>query len=126
MPDNAFGSGQSSVVAQLGHAFVLGAMGAAKDFMAFLQPMADDADAAMGASRRKRVDRTLETVEDVGRAVHLHLKRLVVIVAAGFASGHGLASRDVRGGKDQTHGSRARFPAPHARMTTARHRSVAE
>jgi hypothetical protein len=56
------GSIASSVVAQLGDAFMLGAMGAAKNFMAFLQPMADDADAAMGASRRKRMDRTLETV----------------------------------------------------------------
>jgi SGNH domain (fused to AT3 domains) len=38
------------------------------------------------------MDRALEAVEGVGGAVHAHLKRLVVIVSAGFAYGHGGSS----------------------------------
>src|SRR5262245_16806138 len=51
-------------------------------------------DAAVLACRCERVDRAFEAVEGVRRAVHAHLKRLVVIVAAGFTSRHGdLANR---------------------------------
>src|SRR5262245_39831925 len=54
-----------------------------------LEPVAHDADAAILAFRRQRVDRTFEAVEGMGGTVHAHLERLVVIVSAGFTSGHG-------------------------------------
>src|SRR5271165_2266072 len=54
-----------------------------------LQPVTDNMNAAIVAGRSQRMDRALEAVEGVGRAVHAHLKRLVVVIAAGFASGHG-------------------------------------
>src|SRR5262245_44323887 len=72
-----------------------GAMGATEHLGALLQAVADDARAAMGAGRRERTDRAFKAVERVGRAVHLDLKRLVVIVAAGFAFGHGVPHRCV-------------------------------
>src|SRR5262245_7274236 len=51
-------------------------------------------DAAILACRCERVDRAFEAVEGVRRAVHAQLKRLVVIVAAGFTSRTGdLATR---------------------------------
>jgi hypothetical protein len=34
------------------------------------------------------MDRALEAIESVGRAVHTHLKRLVVVISARFAFGH--------------------------------------
>src|SRR6266705_2579061 len=83
-------------VAQRGCAFLLGAMGAAEDRVVLLDAVTDDADAAVIAGRRERMDRAFEAVERMGVSVHRHLERLVVIVAAGFASGHGcLACRFV-------------------------------
>src|SRR5438067_4511097 len=70
------------------HALLLGAVLAAEEGALLLEPMPDDADAAMGAGRRQRVDRALEAVESVSDAVLGDLKRLVVIVAAGFTSLH--------------------------------------
>jgi len=61
---------------------------AAKEGAVLLEAVPDDADAAVLAGRRQRVDRAFEAVEGVGGAVHGHLKRLVVVVSAGFASGH--------------------------------------
>src|SRR5215510_13856502 len=43
---------------------------------------------AVLAARRQRVDRAFEAVEGVGGTVHADLKCLVVVVSAGFASGH--------------------------------------
>ena len=56
---------------------------------AFLfEPVADDVDSAISAGRSERMDRALKAVEGVSRAVHAHLKRLVVFISARFASGH--------------------------------------
>src|SRR5262249_19368960 len=79
----------SGAIAQLLRAMPPGAARAAVHGFVFLQPVTDDADAAMLTGRRQRVDRAFEAVERVGRAVHLYLKGLVVVVAAGFASRHG-------------------------------------
>src|SRR6266540_1533797 len=62
---------------------------AAEERPALRQPVTDDVDAACRAGRRQRVDGAFEAVEGVTAAVHHHLERFVVIVAAGFASGHG-------------------------------------
>jgi hypothetical protein len=73
---------RADAIAQAGDADHLGAMLAAEECAVLFQPVADDADAAVLARRRQRVDRAFETVEGVGGAVHAHLERLVVIVAA--------------------------------------------
>src|SRR5687768_17564893 len=52
--------------------------------------MADHTRAAHGALRRKRMDRALEAVIGVGLAVFDNLEGFVVIIAAGFASRHGI------------------------------------
>src|SRR5262245_9512927 len=80
---------RSDAVAQPGYALVLGAMRAAEDRSVLLEAVADDMDAAIRACRRQCVDRAFEAVEGVTRAVEGDLKRLVVVVAAGLASGHG-------------------------------------
>src|SRR5262245_18987715 len=66
-----------------------GTMRAAEHGVALLQPVANDADAAMVTGRCPCVDGALEAVECVGRAVHLDLKGPVVVVAAGFTDRHG-------------------------------------
>ena len=50
--------------------------------------MADDADAAVIAGRRERVDGAFEAVKRMRLAILHDLKRLVVVVAASFALGH--------------------------------------
>src|SRR5262245_8955469 len=62
---------------------------AAEEGAVLLESVADDADAAVLAGRRQRMDRALEAVEGVGGTVHADLKRLVVVVSTGFTSGHG-------------------------------------
>src|SRR5690242_19488383 len=74
-------------------AFAFGAVIAAEERAAFLEAVAEDAAAAVLAARRQRLDRTLEAVERVRPSIHRHLKRLVVVVAAGFAGRHGITSR---------------------------------
>src|SRR5262249_29457899 len=90
-----------------------GAMLAAEESAFLFEPMADDVDAAVLAGRRQRVDRALEAVEGVGRAVHAHLEGLVVVVAAGFASGHGDL---VSGWGDCHHNRRPAAPVPAKRL----------
>src|SRR3979411_538278 len=62
---------------------------AAEERAVLLEPVTDDADAAVLAGRRQRMDCAFEAVKRVGGAIHAHLERLVVIVSARFASGHG-------------------------------------
>src|SRR5207302_9333473 len=71
------------------HALLLGTVLAAEEGAFLLEPVPDDADAAMGTGRRQRVDRALERIEGVGCAALGDLKGLVVIVTAGFTSRHG-------------------------------------
>jgi len=78
----------ADAVAQAGDAGPLGAMLAAEERPFLLEPVADDADAAIVAFRRQRMDRAFEAVEGMGGTVHAHLERLVVVVSAGFTSGH--------------------------------------
>jgi hypothetical protein len=63
-------------------------MVAAKERAVVFESVTDDADATVLAQRSQRVDRALEAVEGMGLAVHAHLESLVVVVAAGFTSGH--------------------------------------
>ena len=75
-------------IAQFGYAFALGAVIAAEHATILLQSMTDDADAAMPARRRERVDRTLETVENMSLSSHHNLEGFVVLVAAALAFRH--------------------------------------
>lgn len=65
---------------------------AAEEGALLLEAVTDDTDAAMRAGRRQRMDRAFEAVEGVGLAALDHLKRLVVIVPAGFADCHDTTS----------------------------------
>ena len=73
---------RADAVAQSGDADHLGAVLAAEERAVLFESVTDDADAAVLAGRRQRVDRAFEAVEGVGGAVHAYLKRLVVIVTA--------------------------------------------
>src|SRR3984893_8493532 len=73
-------------VTQAGHAFGLCAMVAAEERAFLFEAVTEDMNAAIVAGWSQRMDRALEAVEGVGGAVHAHLKRLVVVVSAGFAS----------------------------------------
>ena len=53
-----------------------------------LEAVTDNADAAVRAGGRQRMDRAFEAVVGVSFAAQNHLKRLVVIVPAGFADCH--------------------------------------
>ena len=77
-------------VTQAGHAFGLCAMVAAEERAFLFEAVTEDMNAAIVAGWSQRMDRALEAVEGVGGAVHAHLKRLVVVVSAGFAFGHDL------------------------------------
>src|SRR5215207_2208914 len=66
-----------------------GTVGTAVDRAARFHTMADDFAATVLAARRERVHRTLEAIEGVRIAPrHGHFKRLIVLVAADFTSGH--------------------------------------
>jgi hypothetical protein len=93
MPDLGAGAhfdhaARSDSVAQPCHAFDRGAMLAAEKCAFLFKPMTDDMNSAISADRSKRMDRTLKTIEGVSRAVHAHLKRLVVVISARLARGH--------------------------------------
>src|SRR5215831_6502316 len=57
---------RADAVAQAGYANGLGAMLAAEEGAVLFESVADDADAAVLAGRRQRMDRALEAVEGVG------------------------------------------------------------
>src|SRR5260370_20231776 len=61
---------------------------AAEEGALLLEPVADDAGAAILAFRRQRMNGAFEAVEGMGDPAHAHLERLVIIVATGFTSGH--------------------------------------
>ena len=63
-------------------------MGAAVHLAMRLGPMPDDAAAAVSTRWRQRMNRAFETVERVGASSETHLKCLVVVIAADFASCH--------------------------------------
>ena len=80
--------GRLHPVAQAANTFFLGAVLATEERAFLFEPVADYVNAAMPASWSECVDRTFEAVKGVRSAVHDHLKGLVVIVSAGFASCH--------------------------------------
>src|SRR5205809_4167073 len=61
---------------------------AAEEGALLLEPVAENADAALVACRGQRVNGALETVGGMGDPAHAQLERLVVIGPAGFTSGH--------------------------------------
>jgi hypothetical protein len=66
---------------------------AAKEGSRLLKAVPDNASAAMRARRGQRLDRAFEAVKGVGLTAVNYLKGLVVIVPAGFADCHDIASR---------------------------------
>src|SRR5690242_8861908 len=83
------GLARSGAIGQLAVAGRARAVGAAIELAAGLHPVADDEGRAGRATRRHRLDRAGEGVEDVGRPTLLDGDRLVVLVATDFAGGHG-------------------------------------
>ena len=75
----------SGAVAQFLHARLFGAVIAAEHPAALLQPVADNAHAAMRAGGRESMDRAFKAVKRVGLALRNHLKGFVVVVAARVA-----------------------------------------
>ena len=63
-------------------------MVAAEECAFLFEPMTDDMDSAISTGGSERMDRALKAIEGVGRAVHAYLKRLVVVISAGFADRH--------------------------------------
>lgn len=66
---------------------------AAIDAIPSADAVADHAATAMGAARGEGVNGALEAIEGVGLSVHEDDDRSVVIVAAGFTSGHRVPPR---------------------------------
>src|SRR5947208_14939032 len=80
--------GGTHAVAQPSDASALRAMLAAEEGALLLEPVAENADAALVAGWCQRVNGAFETVVGMGHPAHAQLERLVVIVPAGFTSGH--------------------------------------
>jgi hypothetical protein len=89
----------SNPVAQAAHSFGFRAVTAAEERAAQLKAVANDACAAMSANWGERAYGTFETVEHMLLAIHHDFERLVVVVAASLANGHGLHLNVLR---DQT------------------------
>jgi len=70
-------------------AFVVGAMHAAKNGVAMLHAVADDAVAAMGADRGECLNCAFEAIEDERAAAHGDLEAPIVVIAALRAFAHG-------------------------------------
>jgi hypothetical protein len=75
-------------VGELGDAIPAGAVIAAVDIAAGLEPVTKHTRSARLARRRQCLYRALETVEHVGVSFHDDLKSLVIVIAAGFTSWH--------------------------------------
>ncbi len=70
----------------------LGAMDTTEDVAVLFYAMTDNMDAAVGACRCDGVNGAFKAVERVCHPVHHYLKRLVIVVSAGFACRHGTLS----------------------------------
>jgi hypothetical protein len=80
-------------VAKTFNAFALGAMLATVKCAALLQAMPDNANSTMSAGWCERMNGAFEAVEGMRLAAHRDLKRLVVVIAAGFTCSHDLHLR---------------------------------
>jgi hypothetical protein len=65
-------------------AMLAGTMSTAIQSIRCLHAMTDNSTAAMSTCGSKRMDRTLEAVEDVRFATHSHLKTFIVSIATYF------------------------------------------
>src|SRR6266478_3340235 len=61
---------------------------ATKESAGLLQAMPDDADSTVIAGWRERMNGAFEAIIGMRLAVHRDLKRLVVVISAGFACSH--------------------------------------
>src|SRR6266545_2314713 len=75
-------------IAETLNAFAFGAMLATKESAGLLQAMPDDSDSAMIAGWRERMNGAFEAIIGMRLAAHRDLKRLVVVIAAGFTCSH--------------------------------------
>ena len=73
----------SSPIAELRCTRALRAVRAAEELRAGLEPVSEDADAAVAATGSQLLDRAFERVEPMDRSVHVQLEGLVVFVSAG-------------------------------------------
>jgi hypothetical protein len=71
-----------------GDATHFGTVGAAINGALSLDAVPNHATATMVAFGRKGMDRTFETIEDVGLALHRHLESLVIVISTDFAPFH--------------------------------------
>jgi hypothetical protein len=81
-------AGISCAVSQFLNTLFLGTMITAIKRAVLFETMADDSNAARRAGGCERMNCAFETVKGVGATIHDHLKGLVVVIAASFASGH--------------------------------------
>ena len=65
---------------------------ATKESAGLLKAMPDDADSAVIAGWRERMNGAFEAIIGMRLAVHRDLKRLVVVIAAGFTCSHDLST----------------------------------
>src|SRR5437588_12770540 len=79
-------------IAETFNAFAFGAMLATKKRAGLLEAMPDDADSAVIAGWRERMNGAFEAIIGMRLAVHRDLKRLVVVIAAGFTCSHDLST----------------------------------
>jgi hypothetical protein len=89
---NAYRTNALHAVTQFGYALALSAMVAAKEPAIGFEAVTDNANPAVRAGGRQRVNCAFETVERMGLPGLGYLKGLVVVVAASFTRGHDFTS----------------------------------
>jgi hypothetical protein len=78
----------SSPIAKLGNALLLGAVVTTKECAILLKAVSDNFDTACRTDRCEGVDRALKTIVGVGSSVFRHLEGLIIIISASFTLSH--------------------------------------
>jgi hypothetical protein len=73
-----------------------GAVGAAEEIFLRFDAVPDYPASAIGAHRRKLVNRAFETIENVRFASRYHFKRQIIIISANFALSHKFSFGEVK------------------------------
>jgi hypothetical protein len=80
----------SGAIAKLGNALLLCAMVTTKEFPVLLKAVAENSDTTGGTGRGESMDCTFEAIVGMGFPTLGNLERLIVIVSASLAFGHGI------------------------------------